>query len=231
MSDIRITVIHTSPATVDVFARLLREALPGARVGNLLDDSILPELRDNGGDVAAIRPRWTEYVRIARGLGSDVVLNACSSIGELCEPVGRELGVPIVRVDANMARRAIARGRRVAVVATLASTLRPTTALLVDTATGEERDTDVTPTLVDGAYEALMAGDQAGHDDRLAAALASACASADAVVLAQASMARVLPRLTPQARDKCLVSPPLAVEDVVRQVATLAGLAPTRPVD
>src|SRR5947207_2826650 len=77
----RISVIHTSPATVDVFGRLLRERFPEARISNIMDDSILPELRDNGGDVAAVQPRWREYVRIARDQGADVILNACSSIG------------------------------------------------------------------------------------------------------------------------------------------------------
>ena len=214
-----IVVIHTSPATVDVFGRLLRERLPQARISNILDDSILPQLRDNGGDVAAVAPRWREYARIARGLGADVLLNACSSIGELCEPVARELAIPVVRVDARMAREAVARGRRVAVVATLASTLRPTRTVVAETARREGREIEVTATLVEGAYATLMAGDQGGHDDRVADALREACANADAVVLAQASMARVLPRLDDQARAKCLVSPPLAVDDVVEALA------------
>jgi hypothetical protein len=81
------------------------------------------------------------------------------------------------------------------------------------------RASEVTATLVEDAYATLMAGDQAGHDERVAAALRDACGSADAVVLAQASMARVLPRLTDAERAKCLVSPPLAVENVVEALA------------
>jgi hypothetical protein len=73
--------------------------------------------------------------------------------------------------------------------------------------------------LVEGAYEALMAGDQARHDDLLAAALGEAARNNDAVVLAQASMARVLPRLAESAQPKFLVSPPLAIKDVVRRAA------------
>src|SRR5438045_7583905 len=92
-----IAVLHTSPATVELFTGLLRERLPAARVFNVLDDSILPELRDNGGDVAAIGKRWTLYATVAREQGADVILNACSSIGELCEPVGHAIGVRIVR--------------------------------------------------------------------------------------------------------------------------------------
>jgi hypothetical protein len=100
--------------------------LPAARISNILDDSILPELRDNGGDIAAIAPRWEGYARTARALGADLILNACLSIGELCAPVEQALGLPVVRVDAALAREAIqraGRGGRVAVVATLQSTL------------------------------------------------------------------------------------------------------------
>jgi len=210
----RVVVIHTSVATVEVFGRLLRERLPEARVSNMVDDSILPELRENGGDVNAVRARWGDYARIAREQGADLILNACSSIGELCEPLQRELGVPVVRVDARMAREAVARGRHVAVVATLPSTLRPTRDLLLATAREAGREVDVTATLVEGAFATLMAGDAAGHDDRVAAALREACQSADVVVLAQGSMARVLPRLSAAEQALCLISPPLAVETV-----------------
>jgi len=223
-----VAVIHTSPATVDVFSKMITARLPDTRVFNLLDDSVLPQLRDNGAEVAAVLPRWREYARIARDQGADLILNACSSIGELCAPVERELGIRIVRVDSAMAERAVAQARRVAVVATLASTLGPTTRLLAQTAQAQARAVEVLPMLVDGAYAALMAGDRERHDDLVAATLARAASEADRVVLAQASMARVLPRLPDEQQARCLVSPELAVDSVV---AALAGrvAAPPHP--
>ena len=213
-----IAILHTSPATIEPFTGLLRERLPGARLLNLLDDSILPELRDNGGDVAAVTSRWTTYATIARDQGADVILNACSSIGELCEPVSREVGVRIVRVDEALARKAVTSGTRIAVVATLRSTLRPTADLLVATAAAMGRSATIDAMLVEGAYEALIAGDRALHDDRVVAALRAAAGSADVVVLAQASMARVLPRLSPEEHAKCITSPALAADEVARIV-------------
>jgi hypothetical protein len=64
-----------------------------------------------------------------------------------------------------------------------------------------------------------MAGDQARHDDLLAAALGEAAQKNDVVVLAQASMARVLPRIPASEQRKFLVSPPLAVEELVRRLS------------
>jgi len=223
MPEPAIAVLHTSPATIDIFGRLLRERLPGHRLINILDDSILPELRDNGGDIDAVLPRWRTYARVARDQGAGIILNACSSIGALCAPVEAELGIPVVRVDAVMAHRAVTRGSRIAAVATLKTTLQPTCELLDATAQSAGRAPVIEPVLVEGAYEALVGGDQARHDDLLAATLEQAAMRSDVVVLAQASMARVLPRLPASQQDKFLVSPPLAVEDVVAQVESLVG--------
>jgi glutamate racemase len=210
----RIGVLHTSPATVDLFSRLLRERLPGASIVNILDDSILPELRDNGGDLAAIEPRWRNYACTISARGVDVILNACSSIGALCARVQPDVAQPIVRVDILMAREAVGRGDRIGVLATLATTLGPTQDLILATAGRTSRTIDVDAQLVEGAYQALMAGDQAGHDDLVAASLAQSAHRNDVVVLAQASMARVLPRLDLEAQSKVLASPTFAVEDV-----------------
>jgi hypothetical protein len=101
-------------------------------------------------------------------------------------------------------------------VATLPTTLRPTVDLMAATAAHEGRAVEVRKILVAGAYEALLAGDVAGHDDRIADALAQAAAMSDVVVLAQASMARAVPRLPVADQPKVLASPPFAVADVVR---------------
>ena len=221
MNQPTIAVIHTSPATVELFARLLGEQLPQARVMNTLDDSVLPELNANGGDIAVIVPRWRQYAHNAVQGGANVILNACSSIGELCANVERELGVPVIRVDAAMAREAVDRAQVISVVATLQSTLRPSRELLEATAKELDREVEVVGLLVDGAYDALMAGDREDHDERVAQALAQATTYAQVVVLAQASMARVLPRLTPAQQAQCLMSPPLAVGSVVEAVRLL----------
>ena len=215
----RVGVIHTSPATVDLFARLLRERVPSVEVVNVLDDSILPELGANDGNLDAVEPRWRDYARIVAERGVGAILNACSSIGALSARVQPDIAVPIVRVDAAMAAEAIARGSRVGVIATLATTLEPTRRLVAESAHKLGREVAVETLLVEGAYAALIGGDQARHDDLVAAALDRLVGANDVVVLAQASMARLLPRLGVAERAKVLASPPFAVEDVVGRLA------------
>lgn len=217
----QIGVIHTSPATIELFGRLIRARVPDANVVNVLDDSILPELRDNGGDLASVEPRWRDYARIVSDRGVDIILNACSSIGELCARVQPGIQQPIIRVDAGMAREAIRRGTRIAVIATLATTLRPTIAIVTDTANAQGKSVRLDSILVEGAYPALISGDQARHDDLVASALAQATSGSDVVVLAQASMARVLSRLPELDQRKVLASPEFAVEDVVSALGAI----------
>jgi Asp/Glu/hydantoin racemase len=214
-------VIHTSPATVDLFGRLVKEALPGTRVFNLLDDSILPELNEKQGQLSAVSERWATYAAIMAERQVNLILNACSSIGELCELVAPSLPVDIVRVDEAMAHEAVGRGTRIGVVATLTTTLRPTVDLIRSTGAAENRRPEVRSVLVDGAYDSLIAGDGARHDTLIRATLDRESAQCDVVVLAQASMSRVAAMLPASLQSKILSSPPFAVADVVRRLSAL----------
>lgn len=221
----RVGVIHTSPATVELFGKLIGNRVPGVAIINVLDDSILPELRDNGGVLAAVEPRWRAYAKIVSERDVDVILNACSSIGEFCSRVQPEIRQPIVRVDGGMARAAVSRGSSITVVATLATTLRPTRDLIRETARDVGHSGRLESVLVEGAYPALVAGDQSRHDDLVAAALEKAVQTSDVVVLAQASMARILPRLAERLQAKVLASPSFAVDDVLEQLGRMAKLS------
>jgi Asp/Glu/hydantoin racemase len=215
----KLAIIHTTTATVEPLRALAEELLPGRRVINFVDDSILPQLAENGGDVAAVAGRVHQYMRFAAEAGADVILEACSSIGELVAR-GRELvPVPVVRIDEAMADAAVARGSRIGVAATLATTLEPTKRLLLERAALAGKAISLTPALAGAAYQRLMAGDREGHDAALAEVLLELAPQVDCVVLAQASMARVLPQLPETQREKFLTSPRLAMEQVRQALA------------
>jgi Asp/Glu/hydantoin racemase len=216
----KLAIVHTTTATVEPLRALAEELLPGYRVINIVDDSILPQLAENGGDVAAVAGRVAQYMRFAAEAGADVILEACSSIGELVAPNRALLPVPLVRIDEAMADAAVARGSRIGVAATLATTLEPTKRLLLERAALAGKAISLTPALAATAYQRLMAGDREGHDAALAEVLLELAPQVDCVVLAQASMARVLPQLPEAQREKFLTSPRMAMEQVR---AALAG--------
>ncbi len=217
----KLAIIHTTSATVETMKALAAEYLPDAELVNFVDDSILPQLGRNGGNLADVEERLVHYARFAEQVGADVILEACSSVGEVVSKMQSVVSIPIVRIDEAMAEQAVQRGEHLGVAATLATTLQPTTRLLRAKAQVAGKQVEITPLLIEGAYQKLMAGDRDGHDNLLVEKLQDLARIVDVIVLAQASMARVLPRLSAADQDKILVSPRLAMERVKNVVTSL----------
>jgi Asp/Glu/hydantoin racemase len=137
----------------------------------------------------------------------------CSSIGPAVEAAAKLIGVPVLRVDQPMADKAVVAGKKIGVVATLRTTLEPTADLIQRRAGNTGKKIEVISKLSEGAFEALMAGDAAAHDAKVAAALRGLSEQVDVIVLAQASMARVVDTLKPEdKRVPILASPGIAVD-------------------
>ena len=79
----KLAIIHTTPATIETLKTLAAEMLAGSELVNFVDDSILPQLAQTGGNLADVEERLIHYARFAEQVGADVVLEACSSVGEL----------------------------------------------------------------------------------------------------------------------------------------------------
>jgi Asp/Glu/hydantoin racemase len=208
----RLGLVHTSAALVPMFAQLCKEKLPNVEVFNIADDSLVKGIREAGSLTATIARRVTGYLESAELAGADYILVTCSSIGPAVEAGAKLMSVPVLRVDQPMADQAVATGRRVGVIATLQTTLEPTADLIGRRAALAGKQIELTSKLCDGAFEALMSGDGATHDAKVAAALRELSKQVDVIVLAQASMARVVDGLA--AEDKripILASPPLAI--------------------
>lgn len=137
----------------------------------------------------------------------------CSSIGPAVEAAAKLIGVPVLRVDQPMADKAVQTGRRVGVIATLRTTLEPTADLISRRAQKAGKQIELISKLCEGAFDALMSGDAATHDAKVTSALKQLSKQVDVIVLAQASMARVVETLSPEnKRVPILASPGLAVD-------------------
>jgi aspartate/glutamate racemase len=209
-----LAIIHTTPATVESLKALAAEILPGYEIINLVDDSILPQLARNGGDLSQVEGRLLQYAQIASDTGADVILEACSSVGEVVSKMAQTVSIPVVRIDDAMAEAAMQRGQKIGVAATLPTTLNPTKRLLEAKAQAAGKSIVIQTALAESAYRNLMAGDRDGHDADLVTLLVKLAEDVDVVVLAQASMARVIPMLPPELQDKILTSPRLGMERV-----------------
>ncbi len=211
-----VAIIHTTAITIEPLRTLAAEILPDWEVINFLDDSILPQLQRNGGNLEEVAARWLCYVQVAEEVGAAAVLSACSSVGELVPRARARTSLPVVRIDEAMAEEAVARSERIGVAATLRTTLEPTLRLLRGKAEAAGRTVALEPLLVDAAFQRLAAGDRDGHDRLLAAALEELAGRNDIVVLAQASMARVVSVLPDSLQDRFLSSPRLGMQQLKR---------------
>ncbi len=215
-----LAIIHTTPATVEPLKALAAEVVPGCDIRNFVDDSILPQLAQNGGNVAEVEDRLIHYACFAEQVGADVILEACSSVGEVVAKMKQAVSIPVVRIDDAMAEQAVQRGARIGVAATLPTTLNPTCRLIEAKAQAAGKQVQITTALAESAYRKLMAGDRDGHDTDLLGVLSDLGRNVDVVVLAQASMARVVAKLPVDQQSKFLSSPRLGME---RVKAALAG--------
>ena len=206
-------LIHTSATLVPVFEQLCKTKLAGVSVFNLVDDSLIKDVIAHGQLRPQTARRVVQHVAAAEAAGADYILVTCSSIGSAVETAATLSAVPVLRVDQPMADYAVRDARRVGVIATLRTTLEPTADLLRRRATAAGKNIELTSRLCDGAFEALMSGDAVRHDNLVADALDELANQVEVIVLAQASMARVVERW-PEAdrRIPILTSPPLAVD-------------------
>jgi aspartate/glutamate racemase len=214
MSAKTLYAIHTGPVLVEVIKSLVKEVLPGTRLVNIVDDGLLSEVREAGHLTPAVSRRLIGYGVLAAGAGADAILNCCSSVGEAAELLARVVEIPVVRIDEPMAQRAVESGSRIAVVATLATTLDPTSRLILRKAHESGRDISVKSYVADSAFDALLAGDAERHDGLVNAVIDRAVEDNDVVVLAQGSMARLVATRRDSSGGRILTSPRAGVESL-----------------
>ena len=181
-----LALLHTSPAHVPVFDALRDEDHPGLELRHFVDEDLLARARRESPEAVADEVRAA--LDKAVGEGARAVLCTCSTIGAVAEAAAAGAGVPVLRSDRPMAAAAVAAGSRIVVLASVESTFGPTVSLIEEEAVRAGRPVEVRTRLVEGAWDAFAAGDTEGCA-RLVADAADAVTDADAIVLAQGSMA------------------------------------------
>ncbi|MDR8391934.1 aspartate/glutamate racemase family protein [Aliifodinibius sp. S!AR15-10] len=213
MSNKTLGLIHTSATLVPIFDKLCNEHLDCVDRFNIVDDSLISICIDEGELTPPTARRVVEYVGSAEDAGADYILVTCSSIGAAVETAATLTDVPVLRVDQPMADKAVGMGEKIGVIATLPTTLNPTSDLVERRAAKAGKEIELTSRLCEGAFDALMGGNPEKHDQMVAKALKELSDKVDVILLAQASMARVVDQLDESEKSvPILASPPNAVE-------------------
>ena len=211
----KVCVIHTTHVSVPLLREAFGQAASGVELMHLIHDGLLTEVMRAGGVTPAITRTLCRHVVSAADLGCHAVLGACSSVSEALDVARTLVPIPVIKIDEAMADEAVRLAERIAVVATVKTTVEPTARLIQRRAAEQGRAVRLDVRLVPGAFEALIRGDGALHDEKVLGEIRDAASTAGVVVLAQASMSRLVPVLGDHVRVPVLTSPALAVRRVL----------------
>lgn len=209
----KIAAVHTAISTIKIVGDAFKEVFPEAEVVNILDDSIVPDAVKAGKIDQNLMKRMYDHFSAAEGTGAGAILLCCSTVGETADVARPLISTPIVKIDEAMCEKAVATGARIGVLATVESTLGPTGRLVQRKATEAGRQVEVKTRLCVGAWDLLAKGDIQRHDQMVLEAIGQMAKEVDVVLMAQASMVRILPQVG-DVGAPVLSSPKLGVERV-----------------
>jgi Asp/Glu/hydantoin racemase len=211
----KLGLIHTAATLIPVFQQLVDKHLGDKNISvfNISDDSLIKNTIESGALTADTSRRVIDYVVSAKDAGADYILVTCSSIGPAVETAATLVNVPVLRVDQPMVDQAVQMGKKIGVIATLSTTLEPTVDLVRRRAVVAKKEVVVTTKLCEGAFEALISGNIELHDQSVALAMKALSQQVEVILLAQASMARVINQLSDEDKKvPILASPELAIQ-------------------
>jgi Asp/Glu/hydantoin racemase len=217
----RIAFVHTVGFLVDRFRGLMAAEHPKTDCFHILNENLLQDLLRGESPVRVYR-RVVAQVLLAADGGADLVVVTCSSTSPAVDIARQVAAVPVLKIDDPMAAEAVRLGRRIAVLCTNASTPGPSEALLRAHAAIQNKSVEIEAVVRPDAYQALLAGDRAGHDATVRQAAQQAAGRADVLVLAQASIGHLQEELAATLGKPVLASPPLLMQEIARHIAAAA---------
>jgi Asp/Glu/hydantoin racemase len=207
----RIALIHAVTVAMapvhEAFARLW----PEAECTDLLDTSLAPDRERDGELTAAMHGRIATLARYAAGTGAAGILFTCSAFGEAIDAAAKDSAIPVLKPNEAMFEAALAAGDRIGMLATFAPSVAGMEDEFRELAARRGSSARLETVCVDGAMQALRAGDGATHDRILAAAVPR-LGQCDALLLAHFSTARAESAVGAAVSRPVLTAPSAAVE-------------------
>lgn len=202
--------LHTSAVHVETFGRFARQCDDSVPVNHEVRADLLEMALASGADSELLRSALCAALQQLAADGASVIVCTCSTIGGVAEAAAVR-GCTVLRVDRAVAEEAVASGRRILLVAALATALQQTQVLLCRVALERGHVIDVVEVVCEHAWAHFERGDTSGYLTEVAKCVASAACSGDLVLLAQASMAAVA-QLIDRSDVIILSSPQLGVQ-------------------
>jgi aspartate/glutamate racemase len=159
---------------------------------NIMDDSLLKETLDNGGITNGVSSRILNYAKSAAEAGADCVMVTCTSVNSAAKYARKFSPIPVFNIDEPVARETVKNGKKIGVLATLPTSPMATVRLLEEESIAQNKDIEIVVKVAEGAFDALVAGDVALHDQMVTKALFDLAKEVDTITFAQISMSKVV---------------------------------------
>jgi len=215
----KIAILHTSLVFVTkekLLYNIMDELLPDVEITNIIDDKMLNIVMEKGSIDPEVKRRMCLYALAAESMGVDAIFSVCSSLGPATDVAREIVSIPLIKIDEGMAEKAAKEGKRITVMATVPTTIKPTVNLIKEYAGVFKTTPEFRESLSKGAFEHLMSGATEKHDAMVMETAKEAAKWSDMLVLAQASMTRLAPTLSDEVGLPVLSSPRLGVEKLAR---------------
>lgn len=214
--DYVVALINATPLAIPPAVDALSALFPEAAVWNLLDDRLLADAARAGGLTEPLALRMRRLIDHAVGSGADAVLLTCSMYGAVAHEAAAPVPV-LAPDDAAFAEAASGAYPRVLLVASLESALGDSLERFACVVSESGHQVEVSGVHVPAALEAT---DETELADALIAGCRDAAADADALLLAQFSLAPARQALS-AALGRPVISGPQSAAELLR--STLSG--------
>ena len=210
----RIVLFHATPIAMQPVQTAFAERWPQAEIVNLLDDGLTIDRAREGDELSeALTRRFVDFGVYGYRMGAAGILVTCSAFGPAIDRLAEAVPVPVLKPNEAMFRAAIARGRRIGMLATFA----PSVPTMTDEWDEYVRRSGAQATLdtivVADAIDLLRRGDVEAHN-RLVAQRSPEFAGYDAVMLAHFSTSRAADAVRAAVDIPVLTAPHAAVEAI-----------------
>ena len=210
----RVAMIHTVRPVLGSFPQLLQEVVGEEIImHNILDDFLASDPAEIGYFSQDNRNRLFNDLKSCELTKADVIVVTCSTLTPAVQLIRPFINVPVVAIDDAMTEQAVRIGKKIKVVATAMSTLKPTIAKLEQEAKLAGVTIEVDAIDNEPAYTAMRKGDIDLHD-ALVLKMIEEVKGYDCIVLAQASMGHLQAKAQEIAQVPVLGSPLLCCEKV-----------------
>jgi Asp/Glu/hydantoin racemase len=213
-----IVFIHSLIPLIEVFNRLTREIIGDLTTLHILDEPLLKKVQDQGGFFQDDYERPQSHVHFAELTNAALVIVTCSTFSPAVEVIRKNAVIPVLKIDEFMISRAVDKSSRIGVIATAKSTIQPTEESLQKYAVQKAKKIFIKTTLVENALTLLLNGNGFEHDQLVESAIHELSRDVDLIILAQASLARVMDSLPKDSINIPVLSSPFLVLEQAREI-------------